>query len=587
MRYFGIIFLLFLFPALLKAQNDIKVSASVSENQVFNGERLNFSIEIEGNNFRNLGRPAFPSQLQGFRILSLQPSTSENYSMINGVVSRSYTYTYSLLAETPGRYSLPAISVEVNGQTYTTQPVQVTVIDRNTSAGRTGAQQPDVFIKIEVSDARPVVGQQIIADLVLYFKSPLEIVSYQPSSNWITEGFWKEILSDGSNPRAESVIIGGERFRRAVLLRHALFPSRAGNLTIGQAKVNTTVRNTSRYSDPFSSFFGGFGSNQRTVELTSEAISITVRPLPATSEMTINAVGNFNISRRLSPSTAMVGEAVEVITEITGTGNLALVSKPVYEFPEEFEVFQPQEQLNITKESGQISGTRTFRDIVIVRRPGDYTIPERTIAYYNPELRRYQTSRLSALNLRVNRDENAAFTLTQQRELLIQPVTGVVTWANGRNSHILASWWLWVGLLLPVGFTYLAWTRKKEMDRLKNDLGYARRVMALQKAEESLQSVEKRVSGSKPDVKTCMSLLHSVIYNFVADKTGASAASFNDQKVLEIVTQANLSEEALKDLQRMLTKCSTIRFAPVIGRENLTYEIDKTREIVQKINEVL
>lgn len=571
-----------------QAQSGIQVTASVSETQVFQGERISFSVVISGSDFRNVGRPVVPDQFPGFRLLSLQPSTSTNYSIVNGVASRSYSYVYALVAETPGNYTFPAVSIQVDGENYTTAPVAVRVLARsNQSARGSSNARPDVFIRVELSEQSPVVGQQISADLVLYFKSPLEIVSYQPSSNWVTDGFWKELISDGSNPRAESVIIDNERYRRAVLLKHALFPSRPGNLTIGEARVAVTVRNPGRYNDPFSSFFGGFGTNQRNIDLVSDPVNVQVRPLPATEYTTIDAVGKFSITRRLSTPTAMVGEAVEIITEVRGTGNLALISRPKYEFPEGFEVFTPQEQTSINKESGEISGVRTFRDVVIVRRPGQFQIEPKTIVYYDPARRRYVNVNLPALILQVSRDENAVAASIQQRDLGVVAVTGIANWRPTRSVSVLSNWWLWAGLALPLIVLIVSWRMKSENDRMRGDVNYARRIRALDNALSTLDAASHLANTPNPDVKQVMSMVQNILYSVVADRKGIQMASLNDEKVISILKEHALDESSLREIQKTLNKCSTIRFAPVIGRENLHHEIDRTRVNVQKICEVL
>lgn len=568
------------------AQGGLQVTSSVSESQVFLGERITFNVVVSGSTFRNVGRPQVPDRIPGFRNLSLQPSTSTNYSIVNGVASRSYTYSYSLVAETPGRHTIPAVTLVVDDQSFSTEPIIATILDRGTATSQSSSQ-PEVYIKVELSDTNPVVGQQIITELVLYFKSPLEIVSYQPSSNWVTDGFWKELLSDGTNPRAESVIIGGERYRRAVLVRHALFASRAGNLTIGEAKVSITVRNTSRYSDPFSSFFGGFGTNQRNVDLTSDPISMNVRALPVSNYSTINAVGNFNITRRISPSEATVGEAIEVITEIRGTGNLALISKPNYSFPDGFEVFQPQDQLNLNKETGEISGNRIFRDIIIVRSPGEFEIESVALAFYDPTRRRYINANLPALKLVVNRDVNAIATQLQQRSLAILPISGVVQWYPRSNSSALTSLWFWMGIILPIALVVLAYRKKQEDDKLRGDVNYARRVRSFERAQSSLDAAKATTASSNPDVKHGLSILQNTIYNAVADRLGLQEASLDDEKVVSLLMKNSFPEESVKEIQRFLNKCSTIRFAPVISRENLTHEIDRCRIMVKQICEVL
>lgn len=580
---------LFCTPAInVQAQSDVEVSATVTETQVFQGERINFNIVVSGNNFRNVGRPQLPSEFPGFTLLSPQPSTSTSYSIVNGVASRSYSYGYTLSANTPGNYTLPSVTIDINGTLFRTNPVDVKIITRsNTDSNGSADTQPDVFIKVELSDINPVVGQQITADLVLYFKVPLEIVSYQPNSNWSTDGFWKELMSDGSNPRAESVIIGNERFRRAILLKHVLFASRAGTLTVSDANVSVTVRNPSRYSDPFNSFFGGFGTNQRNIDLKSDPVRVTVRPLPQSDALTIGAVGNFTISRRLSTSSATVGEAVEIITEIRGTGNLALISRPVYTFPDGFEIFTPQDESNINKETGQISGSRTFRDVVIVRKPGEFVIDPVSLAYFDPNRRRYVTVNLPQLQLAVNRDEQALASSIQQRDLGVQAITGYVNWSTVSQVSMLKEWWFWVGLIIPLLILLLAWFKKQEDDRLKGDINYARRVRALDRAIATLDQAELKSKSTAPDVKESMTLIQNSIYGAVADKLGLQEASMSDVLVVELLNKRNIDESFVRDVQKTLTKCSTIRFAPVIGRENMAHEIERARNLVSKICEVL
>ncbi len=585
---YGLFLLLALFVVdSLYAQTDVKVEATVTENQVFQGERINYNVVISGTNFRNVGRPQIPNSFPGFTLLSASPSTSTSYSIVNGVASRSYSFVYTLVADTPGQHTFAPSEIQIDGQNYSTDPFRVTVVDRNNTSGSGSSQSPDVFIRVEVSDNTPVVGQQITADLVLYFRAPLEIVSYQPSSNWVTDGFWKELMSDGSNPRAESVIMNGERFRRAILLKHALFPGRPGNLIVGEAKVAVTVRNPSRYSDPFSNFFGGFGTNQRSIDLQSEPVRVTVSALPSTNSKTLGAVGDFQITRRLSTPVVTVGEAVEVITEVRGTGNLALISRPNYEFPDGFEVFTPQDETAINKDSGSITGTRTFRDIVIVRQAGNFTIEAEQLAYFDPRRARYVNVNLAVLQLTVNRDEQAIASSIEQRNLGVQPVTGVVTWQRTAPVTIWTRWWFYVLILIPAILIPLALIRKREDDRLRGDHNYARRVRASDRASATLDQASALTSTSDPDLKSFMALIQKAIYGIVADRLGLQEAALNDQKVIELLTRANLDEVYLRDLQKTLTKCSTIRFAPVIGRDNLSHELERAKTLVAKIAEVI
>lgn len=568
--------------------NDIRVEASFSETQVFTGERVVLKIEIRGNDFRNVTRPEIPTSVPGLRSVSVQPSTSTQYSIINGVATRTYSFSYTYVAESAGTFQFPAVNLNVDGISYNTEPIRLSVINRSDAARQGSSNLPEIFVKMELSDENPVVGQQVIAELTLYFKDPLEVVSYQTSNTWSTDGFWKEAITDGSTPRAESVILGGERYRKAVLLRHALFASRSGSLNIGAATVTTTIRTASRQSDPFSSFFGGFGTNQRTVDLKTEPISLNVRALPAPGvRNTIGAVGTFSITRRISPAQISAGEALEIITEVRGTGNLALINKPTYQLPESFEVFQPQETINLNRTDAGISGVRTFRDIVIVRRPGSYQIPEEEISWFDPERRRYASARLPAQTIQVIADANAVAGITQQRTLTTNPVIGVVKWSSTRQNHIMSHWWLYVGLLLPGLLIAYAWRKKQEDEKLRSDFNYARRLKAPEVAEKRLNEANALAESPNADVKTVMSILQTTLYGIITDRLSIKEAGHSDDDILELLREKDFPPTEYREIEKLLKKCSTIRFAPVIARENLTHEVEKTRGLVQKIVEVL
>ncbi len=268
---------LLLLQGLAFGQGSVSVEATVSENVIYAGERLKLDITISGD-FSDVNRPSLP-QFTDFQLLNDTPSTSRSISYSNGVTRSSYTYSYYLSPNGAGNFTIPGIAVTVDGTTYETEPISIEVTNRRQDAGEdTG--EPNIFLRLNVSNARPVTGEQIIANIELVFKEGLEVRSYQPVPGWKTEGFWKEELESNRRPEVESTIINGVRYRSADLLQFALFPTKAGELTLSPYQVRASVRSASRRDDPFGSFFGSFGSNQRQMDLESEPVTITVDSLP-------------------------------------------------------------------------------------------------------------------------------------------------------------------------------------------------------------------------------------------------------------------------------------------------------------------
>lgn len=566
---------------------DVNVQATVSETKIFTGERITLSIEITGD-FNNVSRPDLPG-FNGLRLLSNTPSTSRSFSFINGESNTTYSYNYSLLAQDQGSYEIPSISVTIDGTEYRTDPINVSVIDRNTSANNPSAEtQPEIFLTLEVSDDTPVTGQQLISDIVLYFKSGLEVNSYQPVPGWKAEGFWKEELENTERPRAESVVLNGVRYRKARLLQFALFPTKAGELTISPYEIVISVRSSSSRDDPFGSLFGGFGTNQRRVELSTDPITIDVERLPDISDANyIGAVGSFDIKRSISTSEAVVGETIEIETVIDGTGNVPLISKPEYELPGGLEVYEPQEGSSINRRNQQISGAKTFTDVVIARSPGTFTLPETTLAYFSPAQNRYVSKTLPAVTFTVKSDPSANTASNPSTSFNVRPVTGLASWVTSdqENSSLVGYWWFWIGLLLPVIVAAIGYWQKTFHEKMSSDRNFARARKAFDKAEERLQ--EAISESEKEDIKSAYYLLYKALTGYIGDKLGLPEAGLHDEQYIEQLEQREMDPEMIKNVKMLLDKCSTISYAPQTSHEYLKSHVGLAEKILNQLKREL
>ncbi len=568
------------------AQNDVTVNATVTETTIYTGERISLTVEVSGD-FNNVSRPELPG-FPGFRLLSKNPSTSRSYSFVNGKTNTSYSYSYYLIAQDKGDHQIPAITINIDGTEYKTRPIDVRIVDRNTSANdpSSGSSRPEIFLRLEVSDSRPVAGQQLIADVILFFKDGLEVNSYQPVPGWKAEGFWKEELENTDRPRATSTVVGGVRYRRARLLQFALFPTKTGELTISPYEIIVSVRSSSSRDDPFSSFFGGFGTNQRQVELKTDPVTLEVQPLPDITDASyIGAVGSFNINRNISNREAIAGQSIEITTRISGTGNVPLLSKPDYEIPEGLEVYDPQENSSINRRNQQISGTKSFTDILIARTPGSYTIPETTLAYFNPDRDRYERVTLPALSFSVKRDPNAPVTTDQPLALSVQPVTGLASWSTDQDQALSGYWWFWVGLLIPALVLGGAYWQKTYREKMGTDTAFARSQTAYQTAQERLhQAVEKSEVG---EIKTAYNLLQKALTGFIGDRLNLPEAGLSLQGYIEALEKNNVDTNLIKNVRMLLDKCATISYAPDTSADYLKSHVGLAHSIVDKLKKEL
>ena len=138
-----------------------KLKISIDKNPAIVGEQilLQYTIDEKGNNFKS---PSF----NGLKVMSgPNPSTSSNYTFINGKSESKTTTTYSfyIQAVKKGIFNITPASIEVNGKTVKSKNYQLKIVkenDRNKTEQK--AISENLFIKVDVSKRNIVVGEQIL-----------------------------------------------------------------------------------------------------------------------------------------------------------------------------------------------------------------------------------------------------------------------------------------------------------------------------------------------------------------------------------------------------------------------------------------
>lgn len=565
------------------AQQNFQLQATVSENKVFIGEQFNLHVEVSGSSMRDVSLPQLPD-IDGIGILSSTPSRSSSISIVNGRTTTSTTYTYGLIARETGVFTIPPVTIEIDGEQFQTEAIEVEIIEKGQLSEDGRRQLPDIFLEVEVDQQNPVPGQQIVASIQLYFKQGIEVTSFQPNAGWRTDGFWKEELQNIRQPQAESVILDGVRYRTATLMRYALFPTRSGELTLSGFPLNVGVRTQSR-DDPFGSFFGSLGS-QRRVTLESEPLTIDVRNLPnAPNGISINAVGEMTVERVLTDNDVSVGETIELTTRISGEGNIPLVRKPEYNFPDNLEQYTPQESSNIERRGLTIRGEKIFTELLSPRAPGNYEIPTEQIAVYDPENGNYEYISLPALQISVSPGSSSQNIISSAEGVQIQPVTGLAVWSKSDYTSVFKKGWFWLLLIIPFAALGVAIRKRQLLLKLTTDKQFARAHRAEQVAKDRLSSA--RAIVDEGDAKQIYNILHKALFGYLTDKFGLPEAGMSDEELLNHVKSTDINEMHQTQIKKILEKCATISFAPSGDRTDYRSDIIKTEKLITELNEQL
>jgi hypothetical protein len=500
------------------------------------------------------------------------------------------------MASEEGEFTIPPISIQVGGEIQTTQPIPFRVVSQGTAGQSAGL--PEIFLRIELDDETPVVGQQLVAAITLYFRDGTEISSYQPLQGWRADGFWREELENSSQPRAESVLLQNQRYRKAILLRFALFPTRSGELTLAPYGMMLGVRNRSANRDPFGSIFDSFGTNQRRITVESEPVTLTVNPLPSTtSGLMSDAVGDFKVSRSISENQIVRGEGFEVVTTFEGTGNLPLISRVEFNYPDSFEEYTPQENTELNRVGTQISGRKIFTELLVAQQGGNFVIPAEQLAIYNPKLNRWQNISLPALTLEVREPIVSSWTppvgqtgipalMEGQPEGYIYYSIPSFVFSKGRAIYLIYA---------PLLILIIAISLKLRQQYLQKNSGVILRNSAARRAFKEVKELQTRhqnlgaISDESPaQIKDVYRDLLQILTTYYVDRTEQPGRAMATSEILkELNLRASKRMVSIHEVDDLLSKLGRISYSPEVSSVDLNNDLERALSVISIMEEIL
>ncbi|HEY3816418.1 MAG TPA: BatD family protein [Polyangiaceae bacterium] len=134
---------------------------------------------------------------------------------------------------------------------------------------------------------------------------------------------------------------------------------------------------------------------KKDVVVESTGVDLDVEPLPAAGRPPAfsGAVGRFALEATVDSAHVRAGEPVDLHLVVRGHGNFDRVTTPGIPESAELKTYSPT--------TTEAEGAKTFEQAVVPQRPGAMEIPSVELAYFDPDLGRYATTRSVAIPLDV------------------------------------------------------------------------------------------------------------------------------------------------------------------------------------------
>ncbi|MFB6318775.1 BatD family protein [Saccharicrinis sp. FJH54] len=579
-----LILFLMAFTALRMSAEDTKFEAKSSGVAVVGDPfYLQYELNKQGTNLR-------PPAFDGFQQKAgptMQQSSS--YQFINGKSSRtqSFIYTYVLVAQKEGTYTIPPATIEVDGKKLTSNSLTIKVVAANQQTGQGSSSQAgisnrDIFIRTTVNKSNPYQQDAVLFTLKLYTRVDVSNITNADIPEF--NGFLTQDIENKSGSLVQNVeTYNGLTYKTYVIQQKVLFPQRSGEITIKPVKVNLNIRmRTQRRSyNIFDDLFDSYQDVSK--QLSSNEVTLNVKPLPSPQPAGFrNLVGDFSLKSSITSEDVKENDPVTVKLVLSGEGNLKMLPTPDVEFPEDFEKFNPKISNNLNTTAAGVNGSRTFEYLVIPRFGGDFIIPAVKIPYFDPQTGRYKTLSSQEFNIHVEKGDgtttpgvNQRYTSKEDVKYLGTDIRYIKTSnlklrAKGDFLFGSASFWLWLGI--PVVLYIIIFIVYRKQARQRANVALVKNKRANKVARKRLKAAADYMK--KEDKEAFYEEVLRAMWGYTSDKLNIPLSRLNKDNIEDILRGKGISEERVKEFIELLNTCEYARYAPsaVAGGMDETYK---------------
>ena len=569
------------------------------------GDQFRLSYTVTTQKVKDFRAPS----IKGFDVL-MGPSRSEQSStqIVNGSVSStsSITFTYILMANTAGEFTVPGASIVADGNQMISNSVKIKVLpqDQNHNSSRrnndnSSSIQPssnasvsnqDLFITATASKTNVYEQEAFVLTYKIYTReSNLQLNNAKLPD---FKGFHSQEIEMTTNARWTPEHYKGRNYYTTVYRQFVLFPQQSGKLFIEPAQFQMTVNKPVQSADPFDAFFNG-GNNVIEIKkpITTPKIAINVNPLPAGKPTNfLGGVGEFNFSSSINSKELKTNDAITIKLVISGTGNLKLISNPEIKFPDDFEVYDPKvdNQVRLTKEG--LTGNKVIEYLAIPRHAGTYKIPGVSFSYFDIRSKSYKTLNTEDYVINVekgagNADQVIAnFTNKEDLKVLGEDIRYIkqneVTF-QPKGSFFYGSMSYWLFYIIPALAFILFFIIYRKQAAENANVAKMRTKKANKVAIKRMKLAGKLLSENKKDAFYDEVL--KALWGYISDKLNIPVSRLSKDNIEEKLRNHGVSEELIKEFLNALNDCEFARFAPGDENQAMDKVYSSSIEVISKM----
>lgn len=600
-----IIFLLFTILAAwqVKAADKVRFVAEAAD-VVVSGDQVRLVFTVNSQDIKDFRAPS----IKGFDVL-MGPSRSQQSSIqiINGkrTSNSSTAFTYILLAGNPGTYTIPAASVEVNGEKVFSNAISIKVLPQDQTSGNSGnngggsasssrsqaagsrISANDLFITATASKTNVHEQEAILLTYKVYTVVNLrQLYGKMPD----LKGFHTQEVELPQQKTFTLEHYKGRNYNTTVWSQYVLFPQQTGKLEIPSITFDGVVAQQTISDDPFDAFFNGGGYVEVKKKITTPKVVINVQPLPAKPAGFSGAVGEFKLASSINATDVKTNDAVTIKLTLSGTGNMKLIGTPEVKFPQDFEIYDPKVTDDYKLTNSGLTGTKTFEYLAIPRHAGNFTIPAIEFTYFDLKSNSYKTLKTEAYNLKVAKGQGNAdqvisdFTNKESVKMLGKDIRFIKLGDSSlrpKGDFFFGTVGYYLCYLIPL-LLFVVFAVIYRQKALENaNVAKVKTKKANKVATRRMKLAGKLLAENKKN--EFYDEVLKALWGYISDKLSIPVSQLSKDNIEAELTNYGVQEALIAEFIGVLNECEYARYAPGNENEAMDKVYSASVEVISKM----
>ena len=600
-----IIFLLFTILAAwqVKAADKVRFVAEAADG-VVSGDQVRLVFTVNSQDIKDFRAPS----IKGFDVL-MGPSRSQQSSIqiINGkrTSNSSTAFTYILLAGNPGTYTIPAASVEVNGEQVFSNAISIKVLPQDQTSGNSGnngggsasssrsqaagsrISSNDLFITATASKTTVHEQEAILLTYKVYTVVNLrQLYGKMPD----LKGFHTQEVELPQQKTFTLEHYKGRNYNTTVWSQYVLFPQQTGKLEIPSITFDGVVAQQTISDDPFDAFFNGGGYVEVKKKITTPKVVINVQLLPAKPAGFSGAVGEFKLASSINATDVKTNDAVTIKLTLSGTGNMKLIGTPEVKFPQDFEIYDPKVTDDYKLTNSGLTGTKTFEYLAIPRHAGNFTIPAIEFTYFDLKSNSYKTLKTEAYNLKVAKGQGNAdqvisdFTNKESVKMLGKDIRFIKLGDSSlrpKGDFFFGTVGYYLCYLIPL-LLFVVFAVIYRQKALENaNVAKVKTKKANKVATRRMKLAGKLLAENKKN--EFYDAVLKALWGYISDKLSIPVSQLSKDNIEAELTNYGVQEALIAEFIGVLNECEYARYAPGNENEAMDKVYSASVEVISKM----